>query len=375
MPARRSRLTTVAVLGLVAAVSGGGLTAVGYLASNGGPAVNAGALPLHASAVSSLSGAGGPDGAATAMPGLAAAPTFALAPTPTTALSKKPATSKTARAESTPTPTPTPTATKTAPASSAPATHAPKAGSPGTPPATTAPAPSSAPTTPAAPGGTGNGGAAECSNPVFSTSTLYGTYTNVPYYVANDMWNVGSSNASQTLNVCSSSEWSVTANISGGGNSVKTYPNGQRDFANAPAISSLNSVTSTFAETTPGTGTYEDAYDIWLNAVANPGAGSDEVMIWNSNHGQIPGGSAQGTVTFGGMSYTVWKGNGNYFAFVANSNFTSGTLDLLQFFKYLMGKGWIPGNSTLVQVDYGVEVVATNGPETFNFSNFSVNAS
>ena len=111
------------------------------------------------------------------------------------------------------------------------------------------------------------------------------------------------------------------------------------------------------------------------NAVANPSAGSDEVMIWNENHGQIPGGSPQGTVTFDGVTYTAWKGDGNYFAFVANNNFTSGNLDLLQFFKWLMNKGWIANNSTLVQVDYGVEVVATNGPDTFNFSNFSVSAS
>jgi hypothetical protein len=110
--------------------------------------------------------------------------------------------------------------------------------------------------------------------------------------------------------------------------------------------------------------------------VANPSAGSDEVMIWTENHGQIPGGSPQGTVTFDGRSYTVWKGTGNYTAFVPNSNFTSGTLNLLEFFQWLMAKGWVPANSTLSQVDYGVELVSTNGaPETFTFSGFTVNAS
>ena len=62
-----------------------------------------------------------------------------------------------------------------------------------------------------------------------------------------------------------------------------------------PAISSLQSVTSTFAETSPGTGIYEDAYDIWLNGIAD--SGSTEVMIWTENHGQVPSGSVQGTVT------------------------------------------------------------------------------
>ena len=169
----------------------------------------------------------------------------------------------------------------------------------------------------------------------------------------------------------------MTASVNSGSQSVKTYPNVHRDFS-SPAISSLKSVSSTFAESEPNgaPGTYENAYDIWLNGIANPGGGSDEVMIWNENHGQIPGGSPQGSVTFDGHSFTVWKGDGNYFAFVANSTFTSGTLNLLAFFKYLMDKGWVPGNSTLSEVCYGVEVVNTTGAqETFNVTNFSVDAS
>jgi len=212
---------------------------------------------------------------------------------------------------------------------------------------------------------------------VFTTSTLYGTYTALPYFVASNEWNAGGSGLVQTLNVCSPGSWSVTASVNGGSNSVKTYPNVHRDF-DSPAISSLQSVTSTFAETEPegAPGTYENAYDIWLNGIANPAGGSDEVMIWNENHGQIPGGSPQGTVTFDGHSFTAWKGDGNYFAFVANSTFTSGTLNLRGFFQYLMDKGWIPGNSTLSEICYGVEVVNTTGAqETFNVTNFSVDAS
>ena len=39
-------------------------------------------------------------------------------------------------------------------------------------------------------------------------------------------------------------------------------------------------------------------------------------------------------------------------------------------------KGWVPADSTLNQVDYGVEICSTNGaPATFSFSNFAVNVS
>jgi hypothetical protein len=188
------------------------------------------------------------------------------------------------------------------------------------------------------------------------------------------MWGISGYTVSQTISACSYSNWYVTADMNNdnGDGHVKTYPNSQRDF-NDPQISSLNSVTSTFAETSPGTGIYEDAYDIWLNGLAT--SGSTEVMIWTQNNGQTPSGSVQGSVTFDGRSYTVWKA-GSYIAFVAGANFSSGTVNLLEFFQWIIGKGWISADSTLSQVCYGAELVSTNGvPETFTFSDFSVNAS
>ena len=197
-----------------------------------------------------------------------------------------------------------------------------------------------------------------------------------PYFVADDMWNISGYSVSQTLYACSYSDWYVVATMdnSKGDGAVKTYPNSHRDFDSNPEISSFNSITSTFAETAPDSGIYEDAYDIWLNGIAS--AGSTEVMIWTDNHGQTPAGSVQATVTIDGRSYAVWKTTGNYIAFAASTNFTSGTVNLLDFFRWLMTKGWIPGNTTLGQVDYGPELVSTNGvPATFTVSNFSVNAS
>lgn len=48
----------------------------------------------------------------------------------------------------------------------------------------------------------------------------------------------------------------------------------------------------------------------------------------------------------------------------------------LAFFQWIMEQGWIPNSTTLGQVDYGVELVSTNGaPATFSFSDFSFNAS
>ena len=220
------------------------------------------------------------------------------------------------------------------------------------------------------------GGSTTCTHPSYTTSAQFGMWNLAPYFVYNNMWGISGYQVSQTLYACSYSNWYVTAtmNNNSGDGHVKTYPNAQKDFSE-PRISSLNSVTSTFAETSPDVGIYEDAYDIWLNGVAS--SGSTEVMIWNDNHGQSPAGSAQGSVTFDGRSYTVYRtSTGSYIAFVANSNFTSGSMNLLEFFNWIMAKGWIPANSTLGQVCYGVELVSTNNvPATFVFNDFSVTAS
>lgn len=236
-------------------------------------------------------------------------------------------------------------------------------------PASPAPRQSAAPAPPAP-------GSATCAKPSYVTSDPSGMWNQDPYFVFNNMWGINGYSVTQTLYACSYSDWYVVANMNNnsGDGAVKTYPNSHRDFNNEPAISSLRSITSTFAETSPGAGIYEDAYDIWLNGIAT--SGSTEVMIWTENHGQTPSGSRQGTVTIDGRSWTVWKASGNYVAFVASSNFTSGTMNLLAFFQWIIGKGWIPASSTLGQVDYGVELVSTNSvPATFTFSDFSVNAS
>jgi Glycosyl hydrolase family 12 len=218
-------------------------------------------------------------------------------------------------------------------------------------------------------------GSSTCTHPQFETSDPSGMWNLAPYFVFNNMWNASNYTVSQTLYACSYSNWYVvaTANNDSGDGAVKTYPNSHRDFDNSPAIDSFKSITSTFAETSPHAGIYEDAYDIWLNGIAS--SGSTEVMIWTENYHQVPGGSVVGSATFDGRSYTVWKG-GSYVAFVANTNFTSGTVNLLEIFKWIMSQGWIPADSTLGQVDYGAEIVSTNNvPATFTFSNFAVNAS
>ena len=215
-----------------------------------------------------------------------------------------------------------------------------------------------------------------CTDPRVDTSTRWGGLTDGNYYVGNDMWNTpatpSSGVGSQTIHVCSHSSWYVVSDQPAT-STVKTYPNVQESFKTVP-VTKFTTLTSTFAESDPHVGIYEDAYDMWLNGVAD--STDNEVMIWNENHGQWPSGHDVATVTLGGRTYTVWvTPYDRYIAFVATSDFTSGTLNLLQFYDWLMGRDWIPANSVVDQIDYGVEVCSTDStPATFDFTNFSISA-
>jgi len=219
-----------------------------------------------------------------------------------------------------------------------------------------------------------------CTRPAFSSAARYGIWSKGAYNVFNNIWNEPSPPASgpgsQRIYVCNYSSWYVVADMPAPGqpaSSVKSYPNVQENFSSVP-LQRFSKLTSTFAASGPSTGDYEFAYDTWLNGVASNG--SNEVMIWNYDHGQTPAGSPEAEVSFAGVKYTVWKTAGNgYIAFVAGSNFASGQVDLLSFYDWLIDRGWLPQRSVLDQVDYGVEICSTGGrPATFSFTNFSLQA-
>ncbi len=211
------------------------------------------------------------------------------------------------------------------------------------------------------------------SGPVFVTSGTNGGWSNGGYYLHNNMWNCRKYSCTETLYACSYHSWYVVANMdnNSGDGAVKTYPNVHKDYKNAP-IRSFKSITSTFAATSPHVGIYNVAYDIWTNGIATNG--STEFMIWTENFHQTPGGSRVTTATFGGRDYNVWKtANNRYIAFVPATPFTSGTVDLLAILQWAMGQGWLAPNSTLGQIDFGVEIVSTSGADArFDFTDFSI---
>jgi hypothetical protein len=206
---------------------------------------------------------------------------------------------------------------------------------------------------------------------VFTTSSPTGGQTFGSYYVYNNMWNTSATLGPQTLYACSYSSWYVVSNQKNQQGAVLTYPNVQENFTQS--VGSFHAITSTFAESGPHVGIYEDAYDIWFNGF---GAGHVELMIWVDNYKQVPAGNKVATTTQSGHTYDVYRtSDGSYVAFVATATFTSGTVDLLQIFNYMIGQTWIKASDTLSQIDFGVEIVDTAGGDaTYQFTNFSITA-
>ena len=150
--------------------------------------------------------------------------------------------------------------------------------------------------------------------------------------------------------------------------SVQTYPNVHRDYNDAP----LTRITSArFAGKGPRCSgcVYNIAFDIWV------GSGfSHELMIWTENWGQRPLGNVVDTVSIGGHEYQVWRsgsGDGGVITYLSTTPQLSGNMPLSEFFKDVQNRGWRA--TTTWQVDYGVEIVDTNGnPERFDFTDFAI---
>jgi hypothetical protein len=228
--------------------------------------------------------------------------------------------------------------------------------------------------------GPGDGGISSsvCTKYVCMTSAEEGQCTaSDGYLVRNDMWNTSETLGPQTIYVCNYNSWYVTSNQTDQAGAVLTYPDVQMNYGTGDGtpISSFHTITSTYSETSPHVGDYEDAYDIWINGF---GDGHTELMIWVDNYNQVPAGSKVTTATFGGKTYDVWRSPGSssqYLAFVATTTLTSATIDLLEIFNWTTTQGWIDSSASLTQIGFGVEIASSGGAAaTWYFDDFSITA-
>jgi hypothetical protein len=261
------------------------------------------------------------------------------------------------------------------------------------PTTTTGPTTTVAPTTTT--GGSG-GTSGNCTNPIFTTSDAEGTINIDPgppspeyWWVNNDAWS--GSHGPQTIQVCSQSSWDAISNQPNVQGQVETYPDTEYDVGgrdNGPStepISAFNSITSTFSEDYPSAGSWDAAYDLWTDNW------SHETMIWNQwagSQGYWYTASGFKDVTIAGTEYHFCdiggngdcsgpKGtdNGDELIFAMVNQESSGSVDLLAVYNWEVANGYAKASDAPTQLEYGVEVCATSGQETFPMTGLTFSVS
>jgi hypothetical protein len=208
-------------------------------------------------------------------------------------------------------------------------------------------------------------------HPRWESDARFGTWNDAGFDVFNNEWN-SSQAGPQRIWANSFGVWGVESNQPGS-TSVKTYPCVQMNY-NSPALTSFTGLSSTFAESMPGASANYDAeaaYDIWLDKY------KVEVMIWVDNHGRVPAGNILTRVKIGGQLFTIWESGPDMFSFVLSGQpETSGRVDILSFFNWLLSHRFLSRSDTMTQVNFGWEIASTGGTALdFSMQRFSLSSS
>ena len=208
-------------------------------------------------------------------------------------------------------------------------------------------------------------------HPRWQSDALLGTWNDAGFDVFNNEWNAAQAGP-QRIWANSFGVWGVESRQPAS-TSVKTYPCVQMNY-NSQALTSFTRLTSTFAESMPGGSANYDAeaaYDIWLDSY------KVEVMIWVDNHGRVPAGNILTRVKIGGQLFTIWQNGLDMFSFVLSGQpETSGRVDILSFFDWLLSHRFLSRSDTITQVNFGWEIASTGGsPLDFSMQRFSLSSS
>ena len=199
-------------------------------------------------------------------------------------------------------------------------------------------------------------------HPQWQSDAPLGLWRDGGFDVFNNEWNAGAAGP-QRIWANSFHSWGVES-TQPASSSVKTYPCVQVNY-NRQALTSFTRLTSTFAESMPAASAdfdAEAAYDIWLDGY------NVEVMIWLDNHGRVPGGNVLTYVKIDGQEFTLWRRGPDMFSFVLSGlPETSGQINLLSFFSWLLSHRFLNRSDTMTQVNFGWEIASTGGA-TLDFS-------
>ena len=214
------------------------------------------------------------------------------------------------------------------------------------------------------------------------TRTTYASITQNKYWINNNLWGISGATGWQGIwDTCTSGNtigWGTDWNWSGTSNQVKSYASAilgwhwgwKINGTGLPVqISANKNVTCGWTyRVTPGQ-TIDVSYDLFAHNSTNPGYAdqpTDEIMIWLYKAGGAgPIGGVDSTTSIGGASWEVHKGSTgvwNVYSYVRTTNATSGaTLNLMDFLKDVVSKGWMSSSKYLTSIQAGTEVFVGTG--------------
>ncbi len=124
-------------------------------------------------------------------------------------------------------------------------------------------------------------------------------------------------------------------------------------------VSQIGSATSSIGVSYPGSGTWNAAYDIWLDpSPRTDGQHGAELMIWLNRQGSIqPIGSPVGNVTIAGRNWEVWYGHTGWhvISYLSASPITSFHFDVMDFVDDVISRGHITRSWYLTSIQAGFE--------------------
>jgi hypothetical protein len=199
-----------------------------------------------------------------------------------------------------------------------------------------------------------------------STSVMGGEYN-----VANNVWGTGAGVGNQTLSVdLNSTYWKVILSTHNSA-SVASYPFiwkgshwGNATTKNNPMPKMLKQIgTAPFSwsiDTTGVTGTWDAAFECWIDDVPASTNYDGELMIWiNYGGGAGPAGGVVATVNIGGYTWDVYfylMSSWNYIAYKIKTPVTSVSLDLTDFLRDALTRGYLKTSWYLANMEAGFEI-------------------
>jgi hypothetical protein len=199
----------------------------------------------------------------------------------------------------------------------------------------------------------------------------FGTTTAGPYVIMNNRWGTSATQCISTgSNGFSIIQQDGMGNLSGAPTAYPAiylgchYSNCSPSSPLPRQISQIGSANSSVSATYPGSGTFDSAYDIWLNATTDvSGVQDTEIMIWLNHTGSIqPVGSNSGTtVNIAGHTWQVWTGNNgqnNVVSYVGTpAGITSLSFNVMDFINNTLSRGSQYGTTSwfLTSIQMGFE--------------------